>query len=121
MKIGILTYHFSDNYGALFQAYALRHWLKSQGGEAEFINYHPDYVEQGGEFNYKKPLTKENLKIIYLKMTQIKEMLFGNKQQKENFNLFRKDVLGVNTSFSCILSNDWIILPHFVQQIVRVI
>jgi len=27
MNIGILTYHFSDNYGALMQAYALRQWF----------------------------------------------------------------------------------------------
>ena len=45
MKVGILTYHFSDNYGALFQAYALRQWFISNGHDASFINYHPDYLE----------------------------------------------------------------------------
>jgi len=97
LKIGLLTYHFSDNYGALFQAYALRHWFQSKGHEVEFINYHPAYVEEGGAFNFLKPLTKSNLKIIYLKLTKIKEDLFGNKQQKENFNNFRHDILGVNS------------------------
>jgi hypothetical protein len=37
MKIGILTFHFSNNYGALFQAYGLRNYLKGLGHEVEFI------------------------------------------------------------------------------------
>jgi hypothetical protein len=47
MKIGLLIYHFSENYGALMQAYALREWFLSRGLDAEYINYHPDYVEEG--------------------------------------------------------------------------
>lgn len=29
MKIGILTFHWSDNYGAVLQCYALQEYLKS--------------------------------------------------------------------------------------------
>ena len=49
MKIGILTFHFSNNYGALFQAYGLRNYLKDLGHDVEFINYQPEYLEEGGE------------------------------------------------------------------------
>lgn len=38
MKIGILTYHRSHNYGALFQAIALRHKLEALGHEVYFID-----------------------------------------------------------------------------------
>lgn len=41
MKIGILTFHWSDNYGAVIQCYALQEYLKSQGHEVEIINYTP--------------------------------------------------------------------------------
>lgn len=41
MKIGILTFHWSDNYGAVLQCYALQEYLKSQGHEVEIINYTP--------------------------------------------------------------------------------
>ncbi len=95
LKVGILTYHFSDNYGALFQAYALRQFFVNQGHQAEFINYHPSYVEEGGSLKWNKLLSKDNLKIVYLKLTKIKEALFGNKKQKESFNLFRTQQLGV--------------------------
>lgn len=41
MKVGILTYHHVENYGALLQAYALSETIKSQGHEVEFIDYRP--------------------------------------------------------------------------------
>ena len=43
MKIGILTYHRSHNYGALLQAVALRHILYSFGHEVYFVDYWPEY------------------------------------------------------------------------------
>ena len=43
MKIGILTYHRSENYGALLQAVALRSKLQEMGHDAYFIDYFPDY------------------------------------------------------------------------------
>lgn len=43
MKIGILTYHRAENYGALLQAYALRTYLQSLGHEVSFVDYWPDY------------------------------------------------------------------------------
>ncbi len=43
MKIGILTYHRAENYGALLQAYALRTYLQGLGHDVEFVDYWPDY------------------------------------------------------------------------------
>lgn len=43
MKIGILTYHRSHNYGALLQAAALRYFLSSLGHDVFFIDYWPEY------------------------------------------------------------------------------
>ena len=43
IKIGILTYHYAINYGAVLQAYALREMINSfEGYEVEIINYIPD-------------------------------------------------------------------------------
>ena len=38
MKIGILTFHASHNYGSMLQAYALQRYLNSHGHDAETIN-----------------------------------------------------------------------------------
>ena len=43
MKIGILTYHRSHNYGALLQAVALRLYLSSLGHETYYIDFWPEY------------------------------------------------------------------------------
>ena len=43
MKIGILTYHRAENYGALLQAYALMTYLKSLGHDVSFVDYWPKY------------------------------------------------------------------------------
>lgn len=43
MKIGILTYHRAENYGALLQAYALRSYLQSLGHDVSFVDYWPQY------------------------------------------------------------------------------
>ncbi len=42
-RVGILTFHYADNYGAVLQAYALRKMINSiREYEAEIINYVPD-------------------------------------------------------------------------------
>lgn len=39
MRIGILTYHFANNYGAALQAYCMQSILREQGVETEFIDF----------------------------------------------------------------------------------
>lgn len=43
-RIGILTFHYAHNYGAMLQAYALKTYLRNQGYDAEIVNYVPDYM-----------------------------------------------------------------------------
>ena len=42
MRIGLLTYHHSANYGAVMQSYATCRALKELGHEVEFINFRQD-------------------------------------------------------------------------------
>lgn len=39
MKIGILTFHYAYNYGALMQAWALKEFLISKGHDVSFVNH----------------------------------------------------------------------------------
>lgn len=43
MKIGIITYHRAENYGAILQAFALRTYLQGLGHDVSFVDYWPDY------------------------------------------------------------------------------
>ena len=39
MKIGIITFHWPENYGAVLQAYALQSYLTDLGHDVQIINY----------------------------------------------------------------------------------
>lgn len=41
MKIGIITFHWANNYGAVLQAYALQEILRRKNVEVKIINYKP--------------------------------------------------------------------------------
>ncbi len=43
MKVGIVTFHFAHNYGAMLQAFALQETMKRMGHEAFIIDYAPEY------------------------------------------------------------------------------
>lgn len=45
MKIGILTFHWSDNYGAVLQAHALQTVLQSRGHDVQIVDYRPQQPE----------------------------------------------------------------------------
>lgn len=44
MRIGILTFHWACNYGAVLQAYALQQVLLGMGHTVKIINYRPDWA-----------------------------------------------------------------------------
>lgn len=111
MKIGLFTYHFSDNYGALYQAYALRKWFQDRGVNAEFINYAPSYVEEGGPFDrpWKLSLWRKNATILYMKLAHLQRRLFGNRLQLASFERFRAEHLGIRGPR---LTTSEALLPH---------
>lgn len=60
-KIGVITFHDYDNYGAILQSYALQECIKRFGAEPEIIDYNCKYIsnpfqlkrlKNNGFFNY---------------------------------------------------------------------
>lgn len=98
IKIGILTFHFSENYGAVFQAYALRKYLLESGYDVEFVNYQPAYLEEGEKIQFSDFFSKVIFKKIFLKLVGLKQKYFGNVSVKEGFEDFRVKLLGVGGS-----------------------
>lgn len=43
-EIGILTFHCSDNFGAMLQAYGLKWFLRKHGAQAEIVRYAPFFM-----------------------------------------------------------------------------
>ena len=80
MKIGILTYHRAENYGALLQAYALLTYLGSLGHEVSFIDYWPKYHSDYFKIFSWATFTKRPLKSKLLMLVRL--VLMGNKLLK---------------------------------------
>ena len=55
-RIGILTFHRADNYGAALQCYALQETIRTLGHYVEIINYKQPYIE-----SFYKPIQKKEL------------------------------------------------------------
>lgn len=68
MKIGILTFHRTPNYGAQLQAYALRKYIESLGHEVHIIDYWPNYRNERAKFISFEEMKQMSLraKILYL-------------------------------------------------------
>ncbi|MDP2548523.1 MULTISPECIES: polysaccharide pyruvyl transferase family protein [unclassified Oceanobacter] len=96
VRVGILTFHFSDNYGALFQAYALKRWFDQRGDEAYFIEYHPEYVEAGGNIGLNDLFSKAALKVIFLKVAKVYQKLISPDGFSDSMDDFRLKYLGIN-------------------------
>lgn len=54
MKIGILTFHYPNNYGALLQSYSLVVYLRMLGHEADIVDYVPSLFRESNFFSGSK-------------------------------------------------------------------
>lgn len=75
-KVGILTFHFATNYGAVLQAYALYKTINDIGFHADIINYVPE--------GYSYPISLDS-------------MADEQKKKREKFNCFLTRNCGINT------------------------
>jgi hypothetical protein len=85
IKLGILTFHCADNYGAVLQAYALQNKLAELGTECEVIDYQCPYIVMGYRifkkkvFQTPKSILRFFLNFIYLLMRKWKFVRFRKK------------------------------------------
>lgn len=117
MKIGILTFQFAINYGAVLQCYGLQQYLTEQGHKVQVINFIPPNVKNSSFWkgkNYQfSPLTI--LKHIYKKLKYVrrkylsspitgfrlayKELRYAGKQKRE-FTKFTKRYLNLSETYT---------------------
>lgn len=93
MKIGILTIHNVNNYGAELQCYALCRKLQNMGYEAEVINFlfgiHHDHDFRGEKLTVPISL-KTKIKIKLLPVVQDFFCLFHHKNKAERNKRFKE-------------------------------
>ena len=75
MKINIITCHRAYNYGAVLQAYALEHYLESQGNEVKIIDYYPEELHKSEKQKGLKKLGRNFIRFFDFRKS---EKVFGN-------------------------------------------
>lgn len=118
MRIGILTFHWATNYGAVLQAYALQIYLEKQGCDVQIIDYMPSSYEKKiiKCFFVKKPwVIKKNI-IDFYKEKSI--AYFRKKYLKTSRRYYSLEELRMNPpNYEVyICGSDQIWNPYFTLQ-----
>ena len=95
-KVGIITFHAADNYGAVLQAYALQTTLSVQGHNAEIIDFKPD-----GVIKANKPLFVQDKNLVkrLLKQALILPNYTKLNRRNRKFEEFRNKYFKLSTRF----------------------
>lgn len=73
MKIGILTFHFACNYGAVLQCLALQEYLSACGHDVHVIDYRPYAVAKGYRWlNLRNFLSYDPARMVRKTMAELK-------------------------------------------------
>lgn len=96
MKLGVLTYHRADNYGAYMQAYALTMKFRGLGIEAEIIDYNMNVAEKQYRVANKNPINRY--------------------YEKQRHNTFKKAIKGLPLSKRRLISDDISCFVEFVKN-----
>ena len=100
MKTGIITFHWSDNYGAVLQTYALQSFLQERGHEVQVIDYNP----QGRRPSWRVKWLSKNPAICLLKWAQnVRESILRVLDIRRHalFESFRKGNLACTPERFC--------------------
>lgn len=98
-KVGILTFHRANNYGAVLQCYALQEIIKALGYNVEIINYRQPYIEE-----QYKPITTKRLCHVLKKPRWYYGFFFKNLPKRIQtyikYQSFRKRYLNTGKAFN---------------------
>lgn len=96
MKIGILTFHTADNYGAVLQCYALQEYLKGKGHKVSVLDYRNSYLTR---IYRKSDFRMFMANLVYGHKLEIKSLILRNRKIPK-FASFREKHLYIdNTKF----------------------
>lgn len=98
MKIGILTFHRAENFGAVLQCYALQTYLESLGFVVKIIDYRCEAIERTYYlFNFKLLFHRLNIFASVYNYLQILHHWKDRLEKKKSYKLFRKKYLNLSS------------------------
>lgn len=110
MRIGILTFHYAHNYGAVLQAYALQYRLESMGHEVYFIDYKNRQILNAYKvFNIHRCTSYNLIECLRKTIDELKALPLRHKRHRAFIPFIRHKLHTVPTSeitlnpFDCII------------------
>lgn len=114
MKIGILTFHWATNYGAVLQTYALQQYLSEQGHQVEIINYKPRRYDWMG---IRTVLRHPKCMLQQLRLRSREKLISGFRDKYLNATLrytSSKDMRKLSSQYDVVISgSDQVLNPSF--------
>ena len=95
MKVGIVTFHFVNNFGGALQAYALKTACEELGAEAHLVDYHQWFIRFTDAVRMF-PIAK-NPQVIISGFRTMGQRL----GRRRKFSAFHKDYLSLSRKYSC--------------------
>lgn len=119
MKIGVITFHWASNYGAILQTYALQQYIKSIGHEVEIINYKPSKYDFSWFRIIRHPKNLKRLKQIFNQRKKESKLVLFRKKYLNTTNRYRSytELKNANIEYDVLISgSDQILNPSFTMQ-----
>lgn len=104
MKIGILTYYFVHNYGAVLQAYAMQKVLEDMGHRVTFLKFdrNYDHIPEGADKKYNLSIQSMPLLINYLISNGVRTFYYNYIKKKRLHTFIKKNMkIGERYSDAC--------------------
>ncbi len=119
MKIGLMTFHWASNHGAIIQAYCLQQYLeKNLGAEVDVIDYYPDRFLP----TLKRALSPSYPKVMLSRVIDFKKDRLLKLFRNERLHLTKhyastESLTELNSAYDCIIcGSDQIWNPAFTSD-----
>ena len=132
-KIGIITFHCAENYGAFLQAYALQEWLTSHvkgNYVVKIVDYRPDFLFEPYRIRIHDRLSKGNsigrkIKELLLLGIEVPHKLIRKRKFHDAWRLFNLteeksetgDFVLDDSYFAVLLGSDQIWNPNITKRL----
>lgn len=103
MKVGIITFHRAENFGAIMQAFALQSYLISLGHSVDIIDYRCKAIEM--QYDILNPRMLLSRKNIFYSLKEYSSRLISLKKRfvkKRKYNTFREQYIHMSKSVKVV-------------------
>ena len=110
MKIGTITFHWANNYGAVLQAYALQQFLKNEGYDTEIIDYKPAKLYfreliRDAIFNRKNLTKRRKIRKFVKKHIYLSDKIAYQSNKVSKINAYDTVICGSDQIWNAVQAN----------------